>query len=78
MSKEHTMPEIDPRDYGRLEAEVAHLNKKVDSMEADIKAMRALMEQAKGGWRTLALLGGISATVGAAVTWVTTHVSFLR
>lgn len=45
--------------------------------DADIKAMRALMEQAKGGWRTLAMLGGISATVGAGVVWLAQHLSMV-
>jgi hypothetical protein len=36
--------------------------------------MRDLMEQSKGGWRTLVWLGGIAGTVGGAVGWVVSHI----
>ena len=36
--------------------------------------MRDLMEQSKGGWRTLVWLCGIAGTVGAAVGRVVSHI----
>lgn len=65
---------IDPIEYGRLLAQVEHLTTKVDSMEVNVQAMRDLMEQARGGWRTLAWLGGIAGVIGGAVGWVLSHV----
>jgi len=49
---------IDRRDYGRLEADVEHLKTTVDRMENDLRAMRDMMEQGKGGWKVLVMIGG--------------------
>jgi hypothetical protein len=71
---------IDPVEYGRLLEQVAHLSGKVDSMEKsletmdrNVQVMRNLMEQAKGGWRTLAWLGGLVSVVATGVSWVVSH-----
>ena len=65
---------IDPRDYGRLEAQVSQLIKDMDSLTANVQAMRDLMEQSKGGWRTLVWLGGVAGSAGAAISWAMTHI----
>ena len=65
---------IDPRDYGRLEAQVEQLIKDMDTLTTNVQAMRDLMEQSKGGWRTLVFLGGIASTMGALISWAMTHV----
>ena len=65
---------IDPRDYGRLEAQVSQLIKDMDSLTANVQAMRDLMEQSKGGWRTLVWLGGVAGSAGAAIGWAMTHI----
>lgn len=36
--------------------------------------MRAQLEQAKGGWRTLMLLGGAASALGAFLSWMVAHV----
>ena len=54
---------IDPRDFGRLEAEVAALNKSVEAMAADLKAVRSALDAAGGGWRVLVAVGAASATL---------------
>ena len=73
--KEHEMTEtIDPIEYGRLLAQVSHLTAKVDKMEENVQAMRDLMEQSRGGWRTLVWLGGIAGSIGAIAAWIIAHV----
>lgn len=67
---------IDGRDFGRLEAEVAQLVKAVTTLQQDVAQMKSLMQEARGGWRAVALVGGISATVTSAVVWVWQHVQF--
>lgn len=57
--------EIDPRDFGRLEAEVATLTKTVESMAADLKAVRSALDAAGGGWRVLVAVGAASGAVTA-------------
>lgn len=56
---------IDPRDFGRLEAEVATLTKTVESMAADLKAVRSALDAAGGGWRVLVAVGAASGAVTA-------------
>jgi negative regulator of sigma E activity len=70
--------QIDRRDYGRLEAEVAQLVKAVATLQGDVAQMRAMMQEARGGWRAIALVGGISATITSGVMWVVQHVQFIR
>lgn len=65
---------IDPIEYGRLLAQVHHLTTKVDKMEENVQAMRDLMEQSRGGWRTLVWLGGIAGAAGSIISWLATHV----
>lgn len=56
---------IDPRDFGRLEAEVAALKKTVDQMAADMRAIRTTLDAAGGGWRVLVAVGAASGAVTA-------------
>lgn len=56
---------IDPRDFGRLEAEVGTLTKTVESMAADLKAVRSALDAAGGGWRVLVAVGAASGAVTA-------------
>jgi hypothetical protein len=61
------MSEIDPREFGRLEAEVKALSKCVEDMAADLKAVRSAMDAAGGGWRVLVAVGGLSGAASAAL-----------
>jgi prefoldin subunit 5 len=65
------MTEIDPREFGRLEAEVKNLNKSIEEISADLKAVRSAMDAAGGGWRVLVAVGGLSGAVTAAlIKWL--------
>jgi hypothetical protein len=68
------MSEIDPREFGRLEAEVKALSKCVEDMAADLKAVRSAMDAAGGGWRVLVAVGGLS---GAATAVMIKFLPFL-
>ena len=57
------MAPIDPRDFGRLEAEVLSLQKQVTAMAADMKLLLALVERTKGGWFMIVLAGSISSAI---------------
>lgn len=61
------MTEINPRDFGKLEAEVASLKKSLDDMATDMKAVRSALDAAGGGWRVLVAVGGLSGAVTAVV-----------
>jgi hypothetical protein len=71
---EGAMSEIDPREFGRLEAEVKALSKCVEDMAADLKAVRSAMDAAGGGWRVLVAVGGLS---GAATAVMIKFLPFL-
>lgn len=61
---------VDPIEYGRLISTVESLEKKVDAMEADIKALLALANKSKGGfWMGMT----IASFVGGLVTWASGH-----
>lgn len=62
------MSDIDPVEYGKLISKVDGLEKKVDSMEADIKTLLELANKSKGGfWMGMAIASGI----GGFVTYIT-------
>ena len=65
---------IDPREFGRLEAEVKAPSKSVEDMAADLKAVRSAMDAAGGGWRVLVAVGAMS---GAASALLVKVVQFL-
>ena len=48
----------------RVETKVDTLEETLIELRADVKALRAMAENAKGGWRTLMIVGGVGATIG--------------
>jgi hypothetical protein len=59
------MPPVDPRDFGRLEAEVAILREQVSAMAEDMKAVRSLLDQASGSWRVIVAVAGMTSALTA-------------
>jgi chromosome condensin MukBEF ATPase and DNA-binding subunit MukB len=51
-----------------LKTEVDYLKKIIDEVRQDTKEIKETLTQAKGGWKTLLLVAGISSTVGAFIT----------
>ena len=64
------MTDIDPREFGRLEAEVKALTKSMEAMSEDLKAVRSAMDAAGGGWRVLVAVGALSGAITAALVKV--------
>jgi hypothetical protein len=69
--------EIDPQQFGQLQAQVQQLlasdsqkTALLQTLASDMTAVRLQLAEAKGGWRLLVALGGMSATLGSAATWV--------
>ena len=57
---------IDPREFGRLEAEVQALQEEVKAMRQDIRELIELANRSKGGfWGGMA----VASSAGAAVAW---------
>ena len=69
------MNDISLKEYGRLEQQVEQLTKDVEGMQADLKIIKGLLEQATGGWKTLMWVGGACAAAASAVSWFLSHVT---
>ena len=65
---------IDRRDYGKLEAQVAQLTMDVHELKQTVVQMRDMMQQARGGWRTIMLFSGVAGSIGALAAWIFAHV----
>ena len=64
------MTDIDPREFGRLEAEVTSLRNQVTAMQTDIRTLLEMANKSKGGlWAGMT----IASMLGGAVSWVVTH-----
>lgn len=73
---------IDPREFGRLEEQVAALKTQQEDiavtlaeMRKELRSVSDMITTAKGGWRTMMMVGGAAASVAALVSWVVDHVS---
>ena len=55
---------------GDLKARMMRVEADQIGMAGDLKAIRSSLDQAKGGWKTLMLVGGLAGAVGALVVKV--------
>jgi chromosome condensin MukBEF ATPase and DNA-binding subunit MukB len=53
---------------GALLADMNHVQEDVEEIKKDVREMRDILLKAQGGWRTLVILGTISAVLGGLVT----------
>lgn len=65
---------------GVLQAQVGHLTQSMDDLQESNKQLTAKLDQvlitlseARGGWRTLMIVGGAASTAGAGLTWIAQH-----
>lgn len=64
------MSDIDPIQYGALTAQVASLERDVNELREDVKALLELANRSKGGfWMGMA----IASSVGGAVGFIADH-----
>jgi hypothetical protein len=56
---------IDPQEFGQMQGQMQALTKQVEALSVKINEMHTQMSEAKGGWRMLMLVGGISGAAGA-------------
>jgi hypothetical protein len=64
------MPDLDVyRDLGAHDAEIENLKREVHAMRGDLSEIKAMLSEAKGGWRMLMAVSGLAATVSSGATW---------
>jgi hypothetical protein len=67
------MSEIDPREFGKLEAQVEALNVEVHALRNDVKTLLELANKSKGGfWMGMT----IASTLGGILTFVADRLFF--
>jgi hypothetical protein len=62
---------------GALRAEVSNLKGDVGDIKSDVREMRDILNEVRGSWKTLVILGGISAAVGALFAKLAAWLPFL-
>lgn len=53
------------RDVGALEARMRVVEQEIHAMRNDVREIRDALVSARGGWKTLTLVIGVSVSVGA-------------
>ena len=67
------MSEIDPREFGKLEAQVEALNVELHALRNDVKTLLELANKSKGGfWMGMT----IASTLGGMLTFVADRIFF--
>lgn len=59
------MSEIDPQQFGRLQAEVEGLTAQVAELRADMKTLLETVANVRGGWKSIVLLASVAAAAGS-------------
>lgn len=69
------MTDVDPTEFGRLQAQVLelreHKDRTIETLERIDKSLQAIevqLAEARGGWRTLFLVGGAAGALGSGLT----------
>jgi len=60
--------------FASVRRDVEDLQDKMAGLHEQLAEVLAKLNEAKGGWRVLMLLGGAAAGVGASLSWVLQHV----
>lgn len=61
-----------------LEVRFEGISKDLDQMSADVRAIRELLDQTRGGWKVLVAASGFSGVVGAAIMKVAPWLAALK
>lgn len=65
MSDTDRMHRDHSRELGEHDARLATLEREMGELRADVKEILRTLSEAKGGWRTLMVIGGACAAIGA-------------
>jgi hypothetical protein len=63
------------RDIGRHDEAIGALKEDVAQLRTDVAAIKDLLSEARGGWKSLMWVAGFASAAGAVLVWV---VSFVK
>lgn len=62
------MPDdVNPQEFGRLQAEVQSLRREVDRLIPAVEALTRALNETQGGWRMLVTVGTVGAAIGSMI-----------
>lgn len=64
------MADFTDRELGQMEARIAVLEQEVHEVRRDTREILTTLSEAKGGWKTMMMIAGFSAAMGALVSQV--------
>jgi hypothetical protein len=76
----HTLEQQNAIAVAAIQVEVAHLKVAVADLRttnvelnAKLDRLISAMDEARGGWRALMLMGGAAGAIGSGLTWLAAH-----
>lgn len=64
-------------EIGRHDAKIEALEREVHALRDDVADIKRMLSEAKGGWKMLMMVGGMSAAIGAAAAKLATWAGWL-
>lgn len=56
-----------------MKAAIARLDASTHELDQKLDMVLTQLAQARGGWRTLMLIGGAAGSIGSGITWLVSH-----
>jgi hypothetical protein len=60
----------------RLENEISHLQRSMQSMSKQLDEIQAMLAEARGGWKAMMWMAGAAASAGALISWAITNLTW--
>lgn len=77
------MDTVDARAFGQLEGTVKSMGeliltqgKLLENLTREVNEVTRTLAQARGGWKTLLVIGGAAASASGLITYILQHISF--
>lgn len=60
--------------FSNMSAQMAELKQSLVQVTAKLDAVNTTLNEARGGWRTLMMMGGAAGAIGSVLTWAAQHI----
>lgn len=61
-------------DMDKMVKEMDKMVKEMDEIKKSLALIQATLSEAKGGWKTLLMVGGAAVTMGGVISWLLQHI----